>query len=158
MRIDTSKFETILVASGLKLVRKTSRVTAYGPEGRSVIVPAGKSASIVFLVGFEHPTLGAPAGKHTTGTVTQVMSWEGTEDEILARFAELLAYLPTLPPVEKAKREAAPKKDAPKGFSNAIPKQDPAARKALIEKVAKEKGVKVSPKANLDGTNGVAAQ
>lgn len=152
MRIDTSKFETAILASSLKCDRKKSRVTIYGASGRSVIVPTGKSASIVFLVGFESKEHGAPAGKHTTGTVTQVLSWEGTEDEVIARFASLLTLLATLPAVEKAKRETKPKADAPKGFSAAIPVADPAARKALIEKVAREKGVKVSAKANVNGT------
>ncbi len=153
MRIDTSKFESAILASNLKCERKKSRVTIYGATGRSVIVPSGKSASIVFLVGFESKEHGAPAGKHTTGTVTQVLSWEGTEDEVLARFASLLTLLAALPAVEKVQRTAKPKADAPKGFSSAIPAADPAARKALIEKVAREKGVKVSPKANVNGAN-----
>jgi hypothetical protein len=149
MRIDNSKFESAILASNLKHTAKASRVTVHGASGRSVIVPSGKTASIIFLVGFESK-LGVPAGKHTTGTVTQVLSWEGSEEEILARFASLLAELATLPAVEKAKREAKPKADAPKGFTAIKP--DPAARKALIEKVAKEKGVKVSPKAQVNGT------
>jgi hypothetical protein len=153
MRIDTSKFESAILASNLKVTRKASRVTVYGAEGRSVIVPSGKSASIVFLVGFESPQ-GAPAGKHTTGTVTQVLSWEGTEDEVLARFAELLAHLASLEPVVKAKREAKPKADAPKGFSAAIPVAPKSDRRATIEAHAKRTGKPISPKtvAELNGT------
>ncbi|MGH9122333.1 MAG: hypothetical protein ACRDYC_10380, partial [Acidimicrobiales bacterium] len=144
-------------------VRKTSRVTVHGAEGRSVIVPAGKSASIVFLVGFESPQ-GVGAGKHTTGTVTQVLDWSGTEDEVLARFTELLAHLATLEPVAKAKRELKPKKDAPKGFTAipVAPKQAKADRKALIEDQAKRSGKPISAKTKAElespasSTNGVA--
>jgi hypothetical protein len=158
MKIDTAKFEAAILASNLKVVRKTSRVTIYGAEGRSVIVPSGKTASIVWLVGFECP-LGMPAGKHLTGTVKQVMDDSGTEDECLARFAELLTHLASLEPVVKAKREAKPKADAPKGFT-AIPVADKKSRKALIEDQAKRSGKPISPKtkAELDGSNGVSAQ
>lgn len=163
MKIDAASYEAAILACSLKASRKKSRVTVFGADGRSVIVPAGegtKTVSQVFLVGFTCP-LGTDAGKWKTGTVEQVMSQEGTEAEIMARFTELLAHLATLEPVVKAKREAKPKADAPKGLSTAIPVADKKDRKALIEAHAKRTGKPISPKtkAELDApSNGVHAE
>lgn len=160
MKIDAAKFEAAILSSNLTSERAKSRITVHGAEGRAVGVGIGKTVSAVWLVGFECEH-GEAAGKRETGTVKQYMSFAGTEDEVLARFAALLTVLASLEPVVKAKREAKPKADAPKGFSDAIPVADKKSRRDAIEAHAKRTGKPISPKtkAELDGsTNGVAQQ
>lgn len=149
--VDAAKFEALIVASGLPYSPQKGFVKVSGAKGRNIYVAATKRVGRVDLSGFvmEGETVQAPhCGEF--GNVKQQLRFDLPEDEVLANFAALLEHLKSLPEVPAAERKpkAGPKTAAAQGWSAPVaPKKD---RKALIEKVAKEKGAKVSEKTEAE--------
>lgn len=153
--IDAAKFEEMIVARLLPHVAQKGFVKVTTPNGHRMYIANTKTVGRIDLSGFEMPegTEGiVRLGGESFGLVRQQVEFVGrTEDEILATTAQVLDHMMTLPPAEKAKKATAssPPKEKAKGFSADVPVAPPvdkAARRALIEKVAKEKGAKVSKK------------
>jgi hypothetical protein len=152
--VDGAKFESLVRELELPMLNQAGFVKVCH-NGNCVYIANTKAVGRIDISGFEmsEDTAGiVRLGGEAFGRVKQQVEFVGrTEDEILATTRAILEHLKTLPPVEKAKRGASsttPKEKA-KGFSADVPKAPPvdkAARRALIEKVAKEKGAKVSKK------------
>lgn len=152
--IDAAKFEGIITAKGLTPVPQAGFVKVSGAKGRTLYVARTKRVGRVDLSGFEAPAeMGTRnLGGESFGAVTQQLRFDLPEAEVLANFEKVLDHMLTLPAREVEKKSATPKASAPKaqGWSSKVAApapEDKAARLALIQKVAKEKGVKVSPKA-----------
>ena len=149
--VDASKFEALIAASGLPMTGQKGFVKVSGPKGRQLYVAATKRVGRVDLSGFTVEGAGFQAPHcGEFGNVKQQLRFDRPEAEILMDFAWLLEHLAALPPVEKepAAKKAAPKTAAARGWSQPVPpKKD---RKELIEAVAKQKGVKVSPKTEAE--------
>jgi hypothetical protein len=146
--VDACHFETAIQESGLQMIAQKGFIKVMGATGRQVYVAATKRVGRVDISGFtvDLPGVRTLGDGEAFGNVKQQMDFSRTQDEILATFRDLLAHLASLPAAEKQERKAPAKKaDEPKGWSAATLES----RKALIEKVAKEKGVKVSPKARI---------
>lgn len=147
--IDAAKVEALCLARPtLKMVEKKGFVRFEAAEGIRVYVPKTKTVGRLDLSGFEMgPDVAGifRLGGLSFGAVKQQVLFDRTEEEILATIAGVLDHMLTLPAREKkAKKqpgtptaEAKPAAEKPAGKKS---------RKELIEKVAKEKGAKVSDK------------
>lgn len=135
--IDASKFEALILASGLPMAVQKGFVKVSGPKGRQVYVASTKRVGRVDISGFEMEGPGYVTPHcGVFGNVKQQLDFSLGEDDILSNFAALLEHMKSLAPVEKAPRkEAAPKADAPKGWTS-IDTSTKAARKDKIAKKA----------------------
>jgi hypothetical protein len=151
--IDGAKFEAIITARGLTPVPQAGFVKVSGAKGRNLYVARTKRVGRVDLSGFEYTGDGVRnLGGESFGAVTQQLRFDLPEEQVLANFTAILDHMLTLPAREVEKKAAEPKAKAPKaqGWSDKVAAptpEDRAARLALIQKVAAEKGVKVSKKA-----------
>lgn len=93
-------FKTLTQSAWIKISRDGDH-----NKGPRLYVANGKTCRQVAISAFEAPlSLASPAGKLGQGNVKQVMKMEGTEEEVLARFNELLkvfSSLPVAPPPAK---------------------------------------------------------
>jgi len=142
--IDASKFEALILASGLPVAAQKGFVKVQGPKGRQVYVASTKRVGRVDISGFEMPEGPGYVTPHCGpfGNVKQQLDFSLGEDEVLANFAALLEHMKALAPVEKAARKApAAKADAPKGWTSIDTSVKPASssRKDKIAKKAAEK-------------------
>lgn len=114
--IDASKFEAIILASGLPMTPQKGFVKVSGAKGRNVYVAATKTVGRVDLSGFTvegemfvEPHCGV------FGNVHQQLDFEGRpEAEILMDFAWLLEHMKSLPAAEQT-RKAPAKRQAKEG-------------------------------------------
>lgn len=140
--VDAARFEELILASGLPHLAQKGFVKVMAAKGRALYVAATKRVGRVDLSGFTVSEGVREPHCGEFGNVRQQLDFSVTEAEILNNFAWLLVALAEQPAAEKAERKApAPKEDEPAGWSAIETK---AARKALIERVAAEKGVPVS--------------
>ena len=152
-KIDYAKFEALFREAGLKCAFLANNTKVLGPEGHRVYVCGYGMVGQVDVSGFESTTPGLLKSDGLNGNVTQHLDFSLPENEVLENFRLLLDHMMALEP--KAKTEKAPKaKSKPEvvGASEEVLRareEAKAARKALIAKVAAEKGVEVSPSANV---------
>jgi hypothetical protein len=136
--IDASKFEAIILSSGLPMAGQKGFVKVQGPAGYAVYVAATKRVGRVDISGFEVP-YGVEPHCGPFGNVKQQLDFSKTEDEVLADFTQLLKDLAAQQPKEKKERRAAaPKADAPKGWTK-VEADLKEQRKATIAAKAKKK-------------------
>ena len=142
--IDAEKLEAIIKESGLPYAAQKGFVKVQGPKGRQVYVAATKRVGRVDLSGFE-TEWGVTPHCGPFGNVKQQLDFSKDEADVLEDFRKTLEHMKTLEAVERKPRPIGQTRaSAPaKGWSPETLEQ----RKARIEKVAKEMGVKVSPKA-----------
>lgn len=154
--VDAARFETIIVGKGLTLLPQAGFIKISGAKGRNLYVANTKRVGRVDLSGFTTALPGVRnLGGEAFGAVSQQLDFSLPEAEVLANFEAILTEMLALPPREVVKANKPGKVAAPKpaGWSDAakpLAALDPEAaakRLALLEKVAKEKGVKVSKKA-----------
>jgi hypothetical protein len=146
--VDAAKLEALILSAGLPMTAQKGFVKVSGAKGRNIYVAATKRVGRVDLSGFTCDW-GVTPHCGEFGNVKQQLNFSQPEEAILADFAktlELLASLPEVPAAER-KPKSAPKTAAAQGWTTVQPK---ASRKELIEKVAKEKGVKVSEKTEAE--------
>jgi hypothetical protein len=150
--VDAAKFEAIMLEKakqhGFQLADQKGFIRVEGPKGRRIYVASTKRVGRVDLSGVEVRT---EDGKHALGfvaphcgpfgNVKQQLDMSLGEEAILANFSALLDLMAALPPVEKAQRKpAAPKADAPVGWTKIDPKARAAKIKEAAEKRAKKAG------------------
>lgn len=153
-RIDASKIQALLVASGLKLTPQKGFVRVDGTnEGNRIYVAFTKTVARIDIAGF---ALLTPDGQHREGyctphcgpfgSVHQQVDFTRPEAAILDTIRELLLALKHAPAFVKEPK--APKAAGRKANPNAAWSPDllasRAARLDAIRKVAAEKGIAVS--------------
>lgn len=160
--IPMARFEEIIVrleAAGLKVEDKAGWIKVEGPGGHRMYVAKQKEVRRVDLSGFAKgwavPGLGILPPKEPNGRVYGRVDLE--HPQALLHFEMLGMAMLTWPapaPEERrgVGRKAAPKAAAEPKRAEALPlgqlsDDEKAKRKALIARVAKEKGVTVSPSA-----------
>lgn len=152
--IDGARFEAILTAKGLVPVPQAGFMKVSGAKGRNLYIAKTKKVGRVDLSGFEAPAeMGIRnLGGEKFGAVTQQLRFDLPENEVLANFELVLIHMLSLPAREIEKKSTTAKPKTPKATgwtttATTTPDEEKAARLALIQKVAAEKGVKVSKKA-----------
>jgi len=160
--VDAAKIEAVILKfPSLQMTPQAGFLKVAAPEtARHYRVYPARTTMVgrVDLSGFtmDHPGLLTLKDHERFGKVSQQVDFSRPEAEVLECLEAVLAHMASLPAPakpEKAKKEAAPKA---KGWSfrtaaaDKTPEQlaeEKAKRRALIERVAREKGVAVSPHA-----------
>jgi hypothetical protein len=151
--VDAAHFEKVLVARGLALLPQAGFIKVSGAKGRNLYIAKTKRVGRIDLSGFEVPVeMGVTnLGGEAFGAVKQQMDFTLAEADILANFEKVLNHMLALPERVIEKKTTTPKPASlPKaqGWSVApvasLDGDAAAKRKALIAKVAAEKGVSVS--------------
>jgi hypothetical protein len=152
--VDAAEFEAIILRSDIPHKLQKGFVKLVGPQGRNIYVAATKRVGRVDLSGFEMldaegkliPGFVKPhCGEF--GNVKQQLDFSLPQEDILQNFELVILHMKGLQPAERKPRPIGQTKPSdPKGWTT-ISKKD---RKELIEKVAKEKGVKVSKKTKTE--------
>lgn len=149
------KFEALITSAGLKFIEQAGYLKVPC-NGRAVYVAKAKNVGRVDISGFcPSDILGVKvlsAGERFCRVQAQI-NFSLTEAEILGAFDSVLSFMKTIPAEtssEKKARKAAqarPGKVKPAFQQVMKTSMSNADTLALIERVAREKGVKVSPKA-----------
>jgi len=147
------QYEAVIKELDLTFTEQSGFLKVEAAKGRRVYVAATKSVRRVDLSGWEATgSLAVPHRLGKFGQVTQMMNLEGTPDEQIITFRNVLVAMKQLTAVEKAPK--APKAKKEKGAKKtwgtpqapAPTTQTIADRLELIKKVAAEKGMSVSSK------------
>lgn len=153
--VDAVEFERVIQASGLAYKAQKGFVKVMGREGRNVYVASTKRVGRVDVSGFE---MLDPDGKALPGfvrphcgefgNVKQQLDFSLDQEAILQNFAALLEHMKGLEPAVRKPRPIGQTKPAPAGWTSVgkTPEEQKADRKALIERVAREKGAQISEK------------
>lgn len=150
------QYELAIQNAGLSFTEQSGFLKVEAAKGRRVYVAATKTVRRIDLSGFElSSSLAKVPHCGIFGQVKQQMRLDGTPEEQVARFVEVLAELVKLPAVEKAPKPPKAKKvkGEKKGWG-AKPVASPevetdearAKRIALIKEYAQKHGVAVSNK------------
>lgn len=157
--IDGAAFEKLILESGMQHVPQKGFVKVCGPKGRNAYVASTKRVGRVDLSGFEMlDTQGGILPGFVVphcgpfGNVKQQLDFSLAEADILNNFKAMLEYMAGLEEAIRKPRAISSSKPQPAGWqkvdtSPEARAQAATARKALIEKVAKDKGVEVSKRA-----------
>lgn len=163
--VDASEFESICVELGVPMVAQAGFVKCGdGKNGRYLYVAKTKRVGRVDLSWFKMtgedgkavPGVRDLDGDERHGSVEQGIDFSLTQEEILTAFRDALIFAASLPTADKARASSRPRKEtgpAAVGFSaGLIAKGEEArvARKALIERVAREKGATISAKTEAE--------
>lgn len=154
-RIDAAQIESICRDAGAHLVALSGFVQiSFFPGAKRppfrLYVPKTKTVSRMDVAGFSPATPGVDAlGDASFGSVTHQVDFSHPAEIVLENIALLVAEMKGLPaPSSPAPRQSKKSRDeGAVGWSQDIPVATKESRRALIEKVAREKGVEVSPSA-----------
>lgn len=164
--IARTNYEQVLAEKNIPFTVKSGFIRAGALKGRGprVYVPTTKRVGVVYLSDWEAPlSIAQVPDCGQFSTVKQSMRMEGDESEVMFRFAQICDLMveaqaafvkPTRAKVEKIVTEA-PIEKTPEELAQieaektAKREADKARRAALIAKVAAEKGVSVSPQAQV---------
>lgn len=101
----TEKFLELVKAANLSWLTQSGFHKVEAAKGRRIYVAATKKCGRVDISNFEvEPTLGKVPEQGPFGKVKQQLRMEGTEDEVLTRFAQLLEVLKAQPAEVKVVR------------------------------------------------------
>lgn len=147
-------YEKVLSDMGVASKVQSGFLKVEPVEGRRMYVPTTKTVRRVDLAGWEHGlgSLTKVPDQGVFGQVRQQMRCGQGAEQDIRNFTALLSHLLTLSPVEKeAKAPKAPKASqptvvAPVPSSPEVEAAKLEAKRQLILKVAREKGVPVSKK------------
>ena len=118
--VDASKFEAIILSSGLEVELKKGWVKVKGPQGRNVYVPLTKRIGRVDISGFEVEDDGVVTltEQDMIGNVGQQLDMSRSPTAILETFAKVLEHMKSLAPVTKLVRKVpSAKADGPVGWT-----------------------------------------
>lgn len=131
--VDSSKFEALILESGLPFLAQAGYVKVSGATGRNVYFARSKRCGRVNLSGFEVSMPGVlDLGDLSFGSVRQEIDFTRPEAEIIETVRDVLAHLATLPaapPVERKGRSR--KDDGAIGWTRILP-----AQKEMVEEEA----------------------
>ena len=144
------QYETLLALKGLPHTIQSGFIRVEGAKGNRLYVAATKTVRRIDISGFEvSREIAKVPHVGVFGNVKQQMKMDGSSEDQLARFELLLGELIAQPAKVPAPKAPKAKKDKTLGAAPVkVPETDEAkeARKALIRKIALEKGVSVSSK------------
>lgn len=152
-KVPVQVFLDVCVQLGLEVEQQKGWYKVHGPSGYRVYVRRTDLVQSVALSGFTVENGGVKdLGERSYGNVHQELDFGRPEADIVNSFKEVLSFMKGLAPVVKVRKERVRTTGEKRAVKFVGTELEAArfGRKELIERVAAEKGVAISPQAFRD--------